>query len=258
MKRVSGFRKTASLSASLHRRLNAYALASSAAGVGILALTQVAEAKIVYTPAHVRIGPSDSYKLDLNHDGMVDYTIVNSTFRNSGTSFKRLVEKPAHGNAVEGFFSHAVWNRGFADALGFGSRISHGQTFYAGPALLAGVLFGPGGTTIPYGQWVNVSHLYLGLKFKIDGRTHYGWARLNVTVQKTSPVVSALLTGYAYETIPNKAIITGKTKGPESRDEEEAAVLTVPTPEGITLGTLAVGAPGLSIWRRKEAAGAAP
>jgi len=27
--------------------------------------------------------------------------------------------------------------------------------------------------------------------------------------------LKALLTGYAYETIPNKAIITGKTKGPD-------------------------------------------
>jgi hypothetical protein len=37
----------------LHKRLNAYTLAASAAGVGALALTQSAEAKIIYTPKHV-------------------------------------------------------------------------------------------------------------------------------------------------------------------------------------------------------------
>ena len=38
------------------------------------------------------------------------------------------------------------------------------------------------------------------------------------------------VTGYAYETIPNKAIIAGKTKGPEDSAEQ-------PTP----LGRLALG-----------------
>ncbi len=37
------------LSDSLHQRLNSYALAASAAGVGLLALVQPAQAKIIYT-----------------------------------------------------------------------------------------------------------------------------------------------------------------------------------------------------------------
>ena len=44
------FRKTAKLSESIHQQLSMYALAASAAGVGMLA--QPAEAKIVYTPVH--------------------------------------------------------------------------------------------------------------------------------------------------------------------------------------------------------------
>jgi hypothetical protein len=45
-------RTSVQLSESLHHRLNAYALVASAAGVGLLALANHAEAKIVYTPAH--------------------------------------------------------------------------------------------------------------------------------------------------------------------------------------------------------------
>ena len=68
------------------------------------------------------------------------------------------------------------------------------------------------------GPWANdgngVKNRYLGLKFAIKGKTHYGWARLNVSM--TGPLqvnITATLTGYAYETIPNKPIITGKTHG---------------------------------------------
>jgi hypothetical protein len=51
--------------------------------------------------------------------------------------------------------------------------------------------------------------------------------------------VSGVLTGYAYETIPNKAIVTGETRGSDDQ---------------ATLGTLAMGSPGLSVWRRKDSA----
>ena len=48
-------RNTAKLSTSLSHNLNMYALAASAAGVGVLALASPAEGKIVYTPAHKSI-----------------------------------------------------------------------------------------------------------------------------------------------------------------------------------------------------------
>jgi hypothetical protein len=45
--------------------------------------------------------------------------------------------------------------------------------------------------------------------------------------------LNATLTGYAYETVPNKPIIAGKTKGPD--------VITL---EPGSLGRLAQGSPG--------------
>jgi hypothetical protein len=75
MKRSSRPRKTADLSESVHQQLNMYVLAASAAGVGLLALAQSAEAKIVYTKTHVVIGTNHVYALDLNHDGVVDFKI---------------------------------------------------------------------------------------------------------------------------------------------------------------------------------------
>jgi hypothetical protein len=68
--------------------------------------------------------------------------------------------------------------------------------------------------------WFGVDR-YLGLKFVIKGTTRYGWARLTVSMEFYK--VSATLKGYAYETIPGKAIIAGATKGPD--DGEPAASL---------------------------------
>ena len=86
------------------------------------------------------------------------------------------------------------------------------------------------------GPWVGkgkgVRNRYLGLKFVIHGKVHYGWARLSVTLghHRQYGDVSGTLTGYAYETIPNKAIITGKTKG------QDLIIFQPDTRGGLALG----------------------
>ncbi len=105
-----------------------------------------------------------------------------------------------------------------------------------------------------FGFWFNVKNRYLGLAFKVRGKTHFGWARMSVAVAKYS--ISTTLTGFAYETIPNKAIIAGQTKGPDDMGiGEPDAALTPPTREPATLGLLALGSPALSIRRREELVG---
>jgi hypothetical protein len=90
-------RKTANLSESIHQQLSMYALAASAAGVSMLALSQPADAKIVYTPADVRV---DNRKVffDLNHDGIQDFSIWDS----SGSFATWLIATATGSNAIEG------------------------------------------------------------------------------------------------------------------------------------------------------------
>jgi len=112
------------------------------------------------------------------------------------------------------------------------------------------------------GDWANggkgAVERFLGFRFKINGEDHYGWARLNVVISDSYPGLTATLTGYAYETIPGKAIIAGSTEGPDDDGpdnddiQEPNTSLTAPTPQPATLGMLALGAPALSIWRREE------
>jgi len=87
-------------------------------------------------------------------------------------------------------------------------------------AVMGGMEFKEGCSTYPCsetaGQWLDTRNRYLGLQFVIKGQVHYGWARLTVIFPpQPSRGILATLTGYAYETIPNKPIITGKTKGPD-------------------------------------------
>jgi hypothetical protein len=81
------------------------------------------------------------------------------------------------------------------------------------------------------GSWVNVKNRYLGLKFMIHGEPHFGRARLRATCSSKSKV-PGVLTGYAYETVPSKPIVAGRTKGPEDGDvgQPDAAVLAAPPP----------------------------
>jgi hypothetical protein len=153
---------------------------------------------------------------------------------------------------------------GLAAALGRGGEIGASQKFTS-PQEMAYVwqkyIFYMGRPCHLYkgedGNWLNVTNGYLGLKFQIKGRTHYGWARLSVQSSDGFDDVhmEAMLTGYAYETIPGKSIKAGQTKGADGEDFSASASLTSPvpdTPQSASLGALALGAPGLSIWRREE------
>lgn len=246
------------LAASLEKSLSAYAAAAAAAGVSLLALAVPAEARIVYTPANTSIpvngGP---VPLDLNHDGTADFSFVNSRWVGSdhGEFIDWLTALPKEpGNQVWGRGSFSIgrplhgpkssYRSVFASALGASVKVRSNRSYFqknGGRWLMAsygGSVYRSGSV----GQWLYTKNRYLGLKFMIDGQTHYGWARLNVTLSSQIIYgIQASLTGYAYETIPNKPIITGKTKGPD--------VITL---EPATLGRLAQGASGISAWREKK------
>jgi hypothetical protein len=232
------------LSQSTQRLLNSYTVAASAAGVGALALTLPAEAKIVYTAAHHVIVRGGTYKLDLNHDGITDFTLKDIYKATTSGFYAILSAAPAAGNGMEGWTGGQPWAFALRPGAAIGSRHYFPGKVIADVASLAGsVYYG--------GSWINVKNRYVGLRFKIAGKTHYGWARL--TVQVKASALSATLTGYAYETIPGKLIQAGQTKAAEDRGVElqNSASPDVVSPKRPTLGLLAMGSPGLSVWRKQ-------
>jgi len=208
-----------------------YALAASAAGVGALVFAQPAEAKIIYTPANTPIVNGTS--LDLNHDHKVDFrfaTLVTETPDTSAGGFFLSVFPANPKNMIWGtslsVCRTSCKRMGWASALGAGVRIGpNKKKFQQGNNPMGNWWWGIWGTGSG-GPWKK-AHGYLGLRFSIQGKAHYGWARIAI---KEAGKGGITLTGYAYETIPNKPIITGKTKGPD-----------VITAQPATLGRLALG-----------------
>jgi len=257
MKHPARSAKVRKHSDSFHHRLNSYALAAGAAGVGLLALAEPAAAKIVYTPTHRVIGNGASYFLDFNHDGTTDLAIRNTlgqycTFEGSCHPIQSLAALPSRSNQV-------VYNIYGAVAMKAGMEIGPKGAFHGGTERM---VWSFGSWAI--GSWINVKNRYLGVKFKIKGKIHYGWVRLSVQVQPPMQI-TATLTGYAYETVMNKPIVAGSTKGadagiladPEASspsDTGSSAFVTVPgtARQPATLGMLALGAPGLPPWRRRN------
>jgi hypothetical protein len=238
MKRSARPRDTSKLSDSIHQKLNTYALAASAAGVGALALAQPAEGRIIYTKADRVIGPKITFHLDLNHDGINDFDLkdIVTTYTSGGVRAALSALPDQQKNALWG---HTVQPKGYASALFANVRVGLKGRFLGGTGLMAESSVSGGRPSIfsCTGPWANVSNRYLGLKFVIKGETHFGWARLSVRCSGTR--VTATLTGYAYESIANRPILTGKERGTDGPDD--------PIPAGnssTTLGHLAQGAKG--------------
>ena len=216
MKPSSQPRTPSRLSDSLHHQLNMYALAAGAAGVGALAMAQPAEAKIIYTPANKPIANGSTVVFHYGSATRAEFNFTTFfTEDPSSGSFKLEVWPVGEKNRIWG-------TAGYASYLGRGVRIGpNNKKFETGHDLMEEIWWGLSGGT--RGPWRAGTQGYLGLKLLLQGKPHYGWARVIVASY------SATLTGYAYETIPNKAIITGKTKGPDV------------TVEPATLGRLALG-----------------
>ncbi len=240
-----------------------YTLAATAAGVGVLALAQPSEAEIIYTPANVTIGTNQEYGLDLNNDGIVDFTIkAFGKYFPPVTYINSLVVKhPPKGNEVAAHLAFGLYSGGgfnFAYALSSGIPISQqARHFNAKRATMTWICECDAGNHYR-GSWLShlshepLSNRYLGFKFKINGEVHYGWARLNATYG------GAVLTGYAYETIPDQGINAGQEEETEKKvGQPEPAAATPPVQKPATLGVLARGSRGLAMWRRRRAAMAA-
>ena len=237
-------RVPAKLSASVHQQLNQYALAASVAGVAALALAMPAEAKIIYTPAHHYFHLGDRkggrpYYLDLNHDGIMDFILFVNTCRSSqctGTSkFFGIFGNSNGGNTPNAIEVSPTASPFFGSALALkeGSKIPSYRPTLREFAYFVEIYSGHF-----QGNWKNVKNRYVGLAFWTNGQKHYGWARLSAHAHKHPAAVTGILTGYAYETIPNKPIIAGKTQGKD--------VITV---QPASLGHLAAGASAIPAWR---------
>jgi hypothetical protein len=206
------------LNSQLNQRLLAYVAAAGAAGVGVLAMTQPANAKVVYTPADKTITVA-GLNLDLNHDGVPDYEFLTVGL---GTEWNVY--------ALPHKFNKVMSN---AAPLAAGVEVGPGANFGRGEQNMA-FFCTCSGLDGSNGPWAGKKNQYMGFAFNIDGAAHFGWARFSTDLTGFGNIT---LTGYAYETIALKPIVTGDTTG---SDDEES--VDQPSPAASSLGALALGA----------------
>lgn len=218
-------RKPSILSNALNWRLSHYAIAASAAA-SLLALSPAANAEIVYTPADVTAGNGSSYNLDLNNDGTPEFVIegfgLGLDIRRISTGIEGIEEIVPCSNISSTYCTYAA-------AVAQGNMIPGKISRFASEA--AQIEFVR--DNVYYGYWHNVKSHYLGLEFQVNGKIHYGWARMSVQV--TGASVIAHITGYAYETVAKQPIHAG-----QRMETTEAPTSDAASGQG-SLGALARG-----------------
>jgi hypothetical protein len=249
-----------SSSNNLNHQVGQYSLAAAVAGVSVLALVAPAAGEIVVTKKTIHIPLATDGALEPVKISMANNGVNNFSFS--------LYQSLSYRHLTIGGVS-----------LGDELRVGTGPAFdvYLG-ALPRGARIGPSNPSSSFnvggigelsnsfsnnkffrGSWSgSPKNRYLGVRFQMNGETHYGWIRLTVTTNPKAHTafMSATITGYAYETVANKPIVAGTAEIAAAAAEKPTA--EVQSPENIrnhsgpSLGMLAVGAEGLPLWRREE------
>jgi hypothetical protein len=191
----------------LSKKLKSY----SALAGSMLAAGTAAEAQVVYTDVNpdLTVSAGGSYNLDLNNDGIVDFSLA----QRSGTVYS-YIQYDAVGilpeksmNAVDTLgmeCAHAV-DAGFSvnSSLNWVDSSAMALQFPPTASALAVNTSGFGG----FGNFTGMNGKFLPLRFNMAGDTYYGWVRLNVA----SDALSFVVIDYAYKNSPDAPSYTGLT-----------------------------------------------
>lgn len=203
----------------------AYALGA----IGVAALTPVANASIVYTQTNVTISQG-ILPIDLDQDGKPDFALHNY-WVGSSSSIQAITVRGNPLNSQAAVIGHKQGIFEFVNPVAsnysIGSAASKFVNVEGNRAYLSNT----------------ITNKFLGLRFAINGQTHYGWARISTRGNGTTRQRTIRLSGFAYETTPNKAILAGD-EGPSVKADDQSGL-------GPSLAVLSLGAPGIDIWRRK-------
>lgn len=242
-----------SLPENLNRQINLYSVAATAAGVGMLALAQPATGTIVITNKTIPIPLCNFLSpcpvtIDFNNDGIADVQFLLTYYPEHSFYFANL-NAQALGAGAGVMAAPNGAKEPYASCLLRGAKIG-GSANFATVAMVERSSGHAYATTTDrrhfYGKWnSNQPNRFIGAKFKINGKVHYGWVR--VTVKTTTSQISATVTEYGYETVANKRVSAGLPGAASVQPPAKAANSST-----ASLGALALGAEGLTLWRREE------
>jgi hypothetical protein len=192
----------------LNKKLKSY---SALAGT-LIAAGSSADAQIVYTDVlpDAVVATGGSYNLDVDNDGTADFAlgVVHQTYLYGGTfpiQYDFTVIAPVDPlNAVDTIAG------GNTAAHNIGDMINGSLLWEDGAAAsyqLMALAFAPPFSAYNTGNFLGQTDKYIGLRFKIAGADHYGWARVDVNSTSTILTVKS----YAYDATPGTGITAGMT-----------------------------------------------
>ena len=200
----------------LQKKIKSY----SALAGAFVALTPVAHAGVVYTEIDpdTTLFSGEVLQIDMDGDQIVDFslapTIITYAYGTGSVVFNinYALAFVRPGNAIAGSTSTFTTSGGstltfqIPYALNPGISVGSSMSFNSNTEPHTLGAFISGYYTL-VGNFNNVTDKFLGVRFLINGNTHYGWIRLDVQMSGAgAPNIS--VKGYAYEDVPNTPIAT--------------------------------------------------
>lgn len=198
-------------------------LISYAASATAFLAVNNANATVVYTdldPDQVIAGEGAEVSLDINDDGINDFTFIVTSLSGTGTYYGISFTYGANiagaialnGNEFLGSVTtYSGYSGVYAPVLPSGEGINEDDQFVNGAPTL-GISVAVSLLGFPYydyqaGNWLGVDMGYMGFRLNIDKDRFYGWMRVSVNGSANSITIH----DYAYENEANKAIFTDQT-----------------------------------------------
>ena len=182
------------------KRLKSYSIAA-----GAVLSAGTAKSAIVYTdvnPDQTFSTTGGFYMLDLNNDNVSDFKISLSKFGYYSFSWASVAAQALNANEVasSGYYAMALAANAQVNAA-----LAWNTSSYVTMAGRFRFTSYYSSFSSSFGNWMNVTDKYLGLKLKVGSNTYYGWARLDVNILTGTFTIK----DYAYNNSNNQVIVTG-------------------------------------------------
>jgi len=170
----------------------------------IFFINQSMEAQIVYTDIDPDITYTEfltGHGVDFNADGKVDVHVT--LLNNEGVWVMHLIPDSSADNTF------VVYDGEEASILELEDEIAPSSNLYKLGEGWGGLLYGYWENDGEYGNWTGTQEdKYLGIKFEIGSKFHYGWIHLT-THQYSYTEMDFTIKGFAFNSVANEEILAG-------------------------------------------------
>jgi hypothetical protein len=211
-----------------NKQLKAYSLAAGA----ILIASESANATIHHTDLGTGIiidSTNSTFEIDFGNNDITNFIISLFAGTSSSTPVYTLNINPQ----TTGAYAQLTFQP-YVNALNNGDQVNNTTASWlnsTGTGVLGARKHTYSGALTSFGSFPGTINKYIGVKFKLNSNVNYGW----IQVKMPGDPSYSIITGYAYN------------------DEDDGDITAGQIPEAGSLGLLALGAAGLSLWRKRRA-----